>query len=238
VLLKLRAPVLELAFVPPIAKASEGFLAPSATDLAQAVLHCLATLSEMTAASAAVPASNADKGLFALGGGGMVDPSELDESAVLRLHWERLSPTELDQTLALLSRPTGSPTPLTPSLAEKMRRLPLYETLAGGARVALLPVAAGAAAVAMGAVAAAAAANGAGGGGGGGVGGGGDGGDGGGGGGPMSPSGFYTLEAQSGLLEAGWLPTTTKARFLLPKPSLADLYRDLGVPALAEVRAT
>jgi hypothetical protein len=178
---------------------------------------------------------------------------------MLRLRWSTLSSSELDQVLGLISRPTGQPAVLTPSLADKLKRLPLFETLAGEKRVALLPPprvvaspsSAGATAASssrggfagfggFGASAAAGVRGGASGGGSGGAGGVGevpvDGG------GASAQHYYYTVEgggggAQGLLLDAQRgvpLPLSAKQRFLVPKAELQDVYRDLGVPALSE----
>jgi hypothetical protein len=61
-------------------------------------------------------------------------------SRLLQLAWPRLGAAALDALLELFARPNGRQAAvLTPSLADKLQRLPLFETLAGGPRVALLP---------------------------------------------------------------------------------------------------
>jgi hypothetical protein len=108
--------------------------------------------------------------------------------------------------MTLISRPGGQAAVLTPSLADKLKHLPLFKTLVEGApRVALLPSNRSTANTSL-------SSNSTGGG----------------------DSDYYTLGLDMSDETRGLpLPPSAKSRFLVNKPELVDVYRDLGIPVLS-----
>ena len=162
-------------------------------------------------------------------------------SELLHLDWSRLEPEALDALLSLFARPDGRQAAvLTPSLSDKLKHLPLFETLAAGVRVALLPVPRPALQASTAAPSSSGNLTGSAGGSGGSA--------------NNTLTGersdqnyYYTLDeghtgssssssiGASGSAAAGGvpLPLAARARFLVARERwVRDLYRDLGVPSL------
>jgi hypothetical protein len=127
-LLLVNAPILELAYLSNRSLITPGFIATDPSNLSRAVIDCLASttdlshLGALTAPSATAAAATPTVASSGINAGGRLKGGE----QLLLPRWDTLftSRAHLELLLSLVSHPTGAPTALPPSVAEKVKEIP------------------------------------------------------------------------------------------------------------------